>query len=288
MAKIYKKNSFLHRNSGSYAIFVDREIIFLRKTSEHDEKNTKRLIPLCRVCLFSTMMLPGCIGNGTAGGNEVSVDFIPMDTTVYLDEANTESPKCQIKINFKYLKSANKNDSLTQVINQVLEDAFSSAHAGAASPQAFVSSIKESLAGDYLKDVQGSYQTDLKNGMKPDEIPNWYNYEYEINSELQEGKDSIWNYAVTTFQYTGGAHPNTWAQWVNIDAANGKKLDKSEVFAKGAEEDICRLILDKLLAEANKKLETDTLTCVEGLQAVGILLDTDLYVPDNFCSKKKE
>ena len=174
------------------------------------------------------MMLPGCIGNGTAGGNEVSVDFIPMDTTMYLDEANTESPKCQIKINFKYLKSANKNDSLTQVINQVLEDAFSSAHAGAASPQAFVSSIKESLAGDYLKDVQGSYQTDLKNGMKPDEIPNWYNYEYEINSELQEGKDSIWNYAVTTFQYTGGAHPNTWAQWVNIDAANGKKLDKSE------------------------------------------------------------
>ena len=51
MAKIYKKNSFLHRNSGSYAIFVDREIIFLRKTSEHDEKNTKRIIPLCRVWL---------------------------------------------------------------------------------------------------------------------------------------------------------------------------------------------------------------------------------------------
>lgn len=251
------------------------------------KKIHRGLFPSVVCGLFSTMMLSGCIGNGTAGGNEVSVDSIPMDTTVYLDAANTESPKCQIKINFKYLKSTDKNDSLTQVINQVLEDAFSSAHAGAASPQAFVSSIKESLAGDYLKDVQGSYQTDLKNGMKPDEIPNWYNYEYEINSELQEGKDSIWNYAVTTFQYTGGAHPNTWAQWVNIDAANGKKLDKSEVFAKGTEEDICRLILDKLLAEANKKLETDTLTCVEGLQAVGILLDTDLYVPDNFLLEKE-
>ena len=251
------------------------------------KKIQRGLFPSVVCGLFSTMMLPGCIGNGTAGGNEVSVDSIPMDTTVYLDEANTESPKCQIKINFKYLKSVDKNDSLTQVINRVLEDAFSSAHAGAASPRAFVSSIKESLAGDYLKDVQGSYQTDLKNGMKPDEIPNWYNYEYEINSELQVGKDSIWNYAVTTFQYTGGAHPNTWAQWVNIDAANEKKLDKSEVFAKGTEEDICRLILDKLLAEANKKLETDTLTCVEGLQAVGILLDTDLYVPDNFLLEKE-
>lgn len=237
--------------------------------------------------LFSTIMLPGCIGNGAAGGNQVSVDSIPMDTIVYLDAANTESPNCQIKINFKYLKSADKNDSLTQVINQVLEDAFSSAHAGVISPQAFVSSIKESLAGDYLKDVLGSYQTDVKNGMKPDEIPNWYNYEYEINSELKEGKDSIWNYAVTTFQYTGGAHPNTWARWVNIDAANGKSLEKSEVFAEGAEEDICKLILGKLLAEANKKLETDTLTCVEGLQSVGILLDTDLYVPDNFLLEKE-
>ena len=152
------------------------------------KKIQRGLFPSVVCGLFSTMMLPGCIGNGTAGGNEVSVDSIPMDTTVYLDEANTESPKCQIKINFKYLKSANKNDSLTQVINRVLEDAFSSAHAGAASPRAFVASIKESLAGDYLKDVQGSYQTDLKNGMKPDEIPNWYNYEYEINSELQEVK----------------------------------------------------------------------------------------------------
>ena len=105
------------------------------------KKIQRGLFPSVVCGLFSTMMLPGCIGNGTAGGNEVSVDSIPMDTTVYLDEANTESPKCQIKINFKYLKSADKNDSLTQVINQVLEDAFSSAHAGAASPRAFVSSI---------------------------------------------------------------------------------------------------------------------------------------------------
>lgn len=240
------------------------------------------------VCgLFSTIILPGCIGNGTSRGNELSVDSISMDTAVYLDETSTESPYCQIKINFKYLKSADKNDSLTQVINQVLEDAFSSAHTGASSPRFFVSSIKESLASDYLKDVQGSYQADLKNGMKADEIPNWYNYEYEIDSELKEGKNSIWNYAVTTFQYTGGAHPNTWAQWVNINATNGEKLDKSEVFAKGTEEDICRLILDKLLAEANKKLETDTLTCVEGLRSAGILLDTDLYVPDNFLLEKE-
>lgn len=231
---------------------------------------------------LSTTMLPGCTGRRTVENNRAVVDSVLMDTIVYLDKGNTESPKCQVKINFKYLKSAQANDSLTEVINKVLEETFSSAHAGAVSPVAFVSSIKESLASEYLNDVQKNYETDVKNGMKADEIPNWYNYEYDINSELTEGKDSIWNYKVTTFQNTGGAHPNTWGRWVNVDATNGKILDKKNLFVKGTEEKICGLILPQLLAEANKRLETDTLTCVEGLNQVGILLDTDLYIPDNF------
>ena len=231
---------------------------------------------------LSTTMLPGCTGYRTVEDNRATVDSVLMDTTVYLDKGNAESPKCQVKINFKYLKSALANDSLTEIVNKVLEETFSSAHTGAVSPRAFVSSIKENLVGDYLKDVQKNYETDVKNGMKADEIPNWYNYEYDINSELTEGKDSIWNYKVTTFQNTGGAHPNTWGRWVNVDATNGKVLDKKNLFVKGTEEKICGLILPQLLAEANKRLETDTLTCVEGLNQVGILLDTDLYVPDNF------
>ena len=31
-----------------------------------------------------------------------------------------------------------------------------------------------------------------------------------------------------------------------------------------------------------KKLETDTISSIEGLQSVGILLDTDIYIPENF------
>lgn len=235
---------------------------------------------------LSTLMLPGCTGHRTVKDNRASVDSVSMDTTVYLDKENPESPQCQVKISFKYLKSAQENDSLTEAMNQVLEEAFSNAHAGAASPEAFVASVKESLVSDYLRDVQASYQTDVKNGMKADEIPNWYNYEYDIDSKLKEGKDSIWNYTVTTYQNTGGAHPNTWDRWINVDARNGHCLTKEDVFRKGTDQEICKQILVRLLAEANKKLETDTLTCVAGLNEMGILLDTDLYVPDNFLLEK--
>lgn len=33
-------------------------------------------------------------------------------------------------------------------------------------------------------------------------------------------------------------------------------------------------------------METDTITSVEGLQSVGILLDTDIYIPENFLLDK--
>lgn len=247
------------------------------------KKLRRGMFPSILLCgAFSTMVLPGCTGNRSAEVDRMAVDSILQDTTVYLDKENPESPTCQIKINFQYLKSAEADDSLTEVINKVLEETFSSAHVGAVSPESFVASIKKSLVNDYFRDVQTPYQTDVKNGMKPDEIPNWYNYEFEIVSELTEGKDSIWNYAVTTYQNTGGAHPNKWGNWVNVDATTGKSLSKKEVFVKGSEDKICELILPQLLAEANKKLETDTLTCVEGLKEMGMLLETGLYIPDNF------
>ena len=106
------------------------------------KKLRKGIFPSILCGVFSTMVLPGCTGNRSAEVDRMTVDSISMDTTVYLDKENPESPTCQIKINFTYLKSAEANDSLTGVINKMLEEAFSSAHTGAVSPESFVASIK--------------------------------------------------------------------------------------------------------------------------------------------------
>ena len=45
MAKIYKKNSFLHRNSGSYAIFVDSKI--------HKEQSDLFTTSISEVCFYT-------------------------------------------------------------------------------------------------------------------------------------------------------------------------------------------------------------------------------------------
>lgn len=88
---------------------------------------------------------------------------------------------------------------------------------------------------NYHTDVKELFEADMHNGMKAEDVPAWYNYEYQISTTLEAGRDSnVWNYTAVNFQYTGGAHPNTYAKYLNFDAKTGKKLTADEVFAKTA------------------------------------------------------
>ena len=50
-----------------------------------------------------------------------------------------------------------------------------------------------------------------------DELPTWYNYEYGLTTYFSEGKEGILNFIAETFEYTGGAHPNSWNKWMNFE-----------------------------------------------------------------------
>ena len=69
---------------------------------------------------------------------------------------------------------------------------------------------------------------------------------------MELGKEEkVWNYVVTDFQYTGGAHPNTFVKCLNIDRETGQLLTTEKVFKKEASAKICPLILDELIKEVN-------------------------------------
>ena len=80
----------------------------------------------------------------------------------------------------------------------------------------------------------------------------------------------------------GGAHHKTTIKLANILADSGKVLTKEIVFRKDKEKDIIELIMKHLIDEVNQRLETDTITSLEGLRENGALLDVDLYIPENF------
>lgn len=226
------------------------------------------------------LSIQSCQNTETAKPAKVS--SIQADTLVALKAGDKASPKCKVSIDYMYLEAGDEKDSISAIINSRIQSiAFGDAY-GKMSPKEAIPAVVGKYTKDYRDKLTKFYEADIHNGVKPEDIPAWYNYEYEITSELSLNNDSIWNFSVSTFTDTGGAHPNTTIKWVNLLAKSGKVLTKNVVFRKDKEKEIIDLILKHLIDEVNQRLETDTITSLEGLKQNGALLDVELYIPDNF------
>lgn len=230
--------------------------------------------------LASGILMQSCIEQKQKPQAEITSSVI--DTTVYLKSDVKSSPSCKIHIEYMYLTPASAEDSLSMLINsEIQKNLFEGKYIGVA-PESVSTQMADNYIRSYRTDVLKLYEADVYNGMDEQDIPGWYNYEYDIQANLENGRDSIWNYTVTTFESTGGAHPNTYSKWLNIDAVSGKVLTAEDAFKKEAEKKICDLILQALIEEVNTRMKTDTIRTIEDLRSIGILLESDPYIPENF------
>lgn len=226
------------------------------------------------------LSIQSCQNTETAKPAKVS--SIQADTLVALKAGDKASPKCKVSIDYMYLEAGDEKDSISAIINSKIQSiAFGDAY-GKMTPKEAIPAVVGKYTKDYRDKLTKFYEADIHNGVKPEDIPAWYNYEYEITSELSLNNDSIWNFSVSTFMDTGGAHPNTTIKWANLLARSGKVLTKDVVFRKDKEKEIVGLIMKHMIDEVNQRLETDTITSIEGLKENGALLDVDLYIPENF------
>ena len=218
--------------------------------------------------------LQGCQNTETAKTAKVS--SIQADTLVSLKAGDEASPKCKVSIDYMYLEAGDEKDSISAIINSKIQSIAFGYKYSNMEPKEAIPAVVGKYTQDYRDKLTKFYEADVHNGVKPEDIPAWYNYEYEITSELSLNNDSIWNFSVSTFKDTGGAHPNTTIKWANLLAKSGKVLTKEVVFRKDKEKEIIGLILKHLIDEVNQRLETDTITSLEGLKQNGALLDVEV------------
>lgn len=241
----------------------------------------KRFFKVILVCgVLAVFTLQSCMQPAETSNREIS--SLLADTTVLLKENSQESPTCHIKINFAYLLAESKNDSIARHINRTLQRVAFGNKYETTTLENVIMDVENGYITNYRKDLLPYYEEDIKKGLGKEEIPPMYMYEYGISSELKNVHDSIYTYSVVSYEYTGGAHPNTYLNWININANSGKELKKEDVFKNGCEKQLVSLIGKQLLAEVNSRLRTDTITSMQGLWENGVLLDVDLYVPENF------
>lgn len=244
-------------------------------------ENKKNILYALILSTAGCFVLPGCQQRGAKGFLSPQVYTASIDTVIRLQE-ESETPSCKINLDFSYLQSDWKNDSTPVQTNATIQRyIFGEAYAGLP-PEDVLPTLAEEYARNYQSDVKGLFEADLHHGMAPDDIPAWYNYEFQLSTEMKKGRKGVWNYTATFFQYTGGAHPNTQVTCLNLDPQSGQILDKDDVFNIQDSASICKLIMSELIKETNRRMGTDTITSLDGLQETGILLDTYLYIPANF------
>lgn len=227
-----------------------------------------------------TISLSGCHPKTT---NQLAQDTISikLDTTIYAIPEEAKSPHCDVKMQLVFIN--NEKDSAAINVNQAIRRTAFGPQYEKLSNRQFADSLAAFYAAGYNSDIKKLLNADLKNGMSAEEVPGWYNYVYDLSSTLALGmNDKIWNYSLTDFQYTGGAHPNTINTLINIVAGTGRVLTKKDVFTAKAEKAILPLVIDELVKEAKVRFETDTITCLDGLHEVGVFDFSEPFLPENF------
>ena len=198
-------------------------------------KKRNLVLSVMTTCLVSCFLLSGC--NGQKQIDSETVKTVKVEEQAHLQD-DTVSPACKITNDYSYLAESDAADSIAQRINRTIQAHVLGKEYIRMNREVAVDSFKNTYIDNYRKDVNEFYQEDIKNGTPKDELPTWYNYEYGLTTYFSEGKEGILNFIAETFEYTGGAHPNSWNKWMNFEKNTGKLLALKDVFMAGSEKPI--------------------------------------------------
>lgn len=187
-------------------------------------------------------------------------------------EADTLSPACSINISFNYAVS---EDSVAYYINkEIVKAAFEYDNL---TPEMAVDSFVARYTRSYTHDLLPYYKEDKesrKEGM------GWYNYYYDLKTNVQKGKDGVLNYMMEMNRYDGGAHGNQVNTYLNFYTESGRLITLDDLFVSGYEASLNEILLKALMEQAE-------VTSMEALQEKGYLLWSSIYPSKNFLLKSE-
>ena len=230
--------------------------------------------------ILAAMALQACSSSPDLPDREVNTFVGEIETP--LVEEMEDSPTCHYKASFISLKPASAQDTVAHAINAVLQGLVYGVQNVSALPGEAYGKASEAYVADYRENLLPAYEMALKEEDDMTRTAYLYNYEYEVNTVLTLSCDSIYNYEINSYVYTGGAHPNTYVNWANISARTGHLLELEEVFKQDAEEQLRAVLAEHLVPEIAGRLEMENLKTFDDLVASGVLFEPVLPLPQNF------
>ena len=211
--------------------------------------------------------------NGRVGAENITFNRVKVDTTVQL---NTDSfaPTCRLKLNVLYATGVHAEQInhallLSGILNNDYYKVDSMMHPSVSDA---VKQLVERTITGYKKDYGEIY--------KQYHSSRSLNYELDIMTKVQKGRDGVENYLADIYLYTGGAHGQSVSILRNIDVKTGELLTKSNVFSANSERAISALIVKGFAKHYGLRGLKELQDCTS------VFAFIEPYVPNDFLLEK--
>ena len=219
-------------------------------------------------------LLTACNGS-THSAKEQEKDCTKFTTisrkdTCYLEDGDKESPKYLSCVSVNVAESDNK-ELETKINNTILYTIFEYENL---EMDAAIDSFISGTFNEYY-DLRPEYF----NVKQMNRNPVWFNFEYDLKTDVEYGRDNTIIYKIENFYFSGGAHPNTVVTYINFNPETGDEIKLDDIFKENYEEMLNNRLIDALANKIGAKSRKE-------IMEKGYLTFNDIYPTENFMLKQ--
>lgn len=202
--------------------------------------------------------------------NEILFGKIEKQMTVALTHEEN-SPVCTFR--FSIDEACDTTETACLINEEIKKTLFDNRYAQ--SLHEAIDSFCNTCARSYKERWQPLYKADCKQSIKS----TWYDHHYDVTSTYECGANQCLCYRITDVRYEGGITEIKNIHLLNFNIKTGKRLVLNDIF----QPTYPTIVHPLLLKELQKKFKC---TSLNDLNDKGILLLTDIYIPENYKVEK--
>lgn len=185
--------------------------------------------------------------------------------------SDEDAPACTIRMAVDEVADGTER---ARLINEEVRKAIFNNNYNQSLGEAIDSFCNKNIAS-YKKNLGNLYIADRKLNIGS----TWYDYRYAVTSEYGYGASNCLCYRITDIRYEGGMYEVKHIHLLNFDTETGRKIELRNIFRPSHP----AIIHPLLMKELQRKFDCDDMN---GLHEKGVLLLTDIYIPENYTLDK--
>ena len=224
--------------------------------------------------IIVAMLLTACGGSTGKSkedkSNSIKFETISRKDTCYLDNTFSESPKYVSNISVKVAECENKEVE-ARINSSILYTIFEYENMRM---DAAIDTFVSNTFTEYY-DLRPEYF----NEKQMNRNPVWFNFEYDLKTDIEYGRNNTVIYEIENYFFTGGAHPNTVVTYINFNPETGDEIRLDDIFKENYEEMLNNRLTDALANKIGAKSRKE-------IMEKGYLTFNDIYPTENFMLKE--